>query len=81
MTVQQSILSAMEDILGLDQDELMENLDLDLFENGLIDSLAIVSLISEVEENLNKKIAIKQIAPDDFLTINKLTSAIEKQLG
>lgn len=81
MTVQKAILTAMEDILGLEQDELIENLDLDLFENGLVDSLAIVSLINEVEEHIGRKIAIKQISPDDFLTINKLTAAIEKQVG
>lgn len=81
MTVQKAILVAMEDILGLEQDELIENLDLDLFENGLVDSLAIVTLINEVEEHIGHKIAIKQISPDDFLTINKLTAAIEKQIS
>lgn len=81
MTVQKAILTAMEDILGLEQEELLENLDLDLFENGLVDSLAVVTLINEIEGHLDCKIAIKQISPDDFLTINRLTAAIEKQVG
>ena len=81
MNVQQAILTAMEDILGLEQQEMLENLDLDLIENGLVDSLGIVSLITEVEGHIHHKIAIKQIAPDSFRTVNLLAAAIEKQLG
>ncbi len=81
MNAQQAILKAMEVVVGLEQEELMENLDLNLIESGLIDSLTIVSLISEVEKYVGKKIAIKQISPEDFITINKLTAAIAKQLA
>ena len=80
MTVQKAVLTAMEDVLGLKQAEMRENLDLDLFENSLLDSLGVVTLINEVEEHIGHKIAIKQIPPQDFLTINRLTAAIEKQI-
>ena len=59
MTVQKAILTAMEEVLGLEEDDLIENLDLDLFESGLVDSLAIVSLISVIEGHIGGKIAIK----------------------
>ncbi|MDI9472052.1 MAG: phosphopantetheine-binding protein [Bacillota bacterium] len=81
MTVQKAILTAMEEVLGLEEDDLIENLDLDLFESGLVDSLAIVSLISVIEGHIGGKIAIKQLSPEDFKTINKFTAAIQKQVG
>ncbi len=79
MTAQQAILLAMEDILGLDKGEMQENLDLNLFESGLVDSLAMVTLITTVEESIGYKIAIKEIDPESFLTINLLSEAIDKQ--
>jgi len=79
MTTQQAILAVMEEVLGLDQAEMLDNLDLDLFESGLVDSLAIVTLITEVEKIINSKIVIKNIDPKDFLTVNSLTDAIDKQ--
>jgi D-alanine--poly(phosphoribitol) ligase subunit 2 len=80
MTTQKAILTAIDDILGLGHDEMMKNLDLDLFESGLVDSLAMVTLISQVEENIGRKIEIKKISPESFLTINSLTDAIDLQM-
>jgi D-alanine--poly(phosphoribitol) ligase subunit 2 len=79
MTTQQAILAVMEEVLGLDQAEMLDNLDLDLFESGLVDSLAMVTQITEVEKIINNKIVIKNIDPKDFLTVNSLTDAIDKQ--
>ncbi len=80
MNVQEILLSAMEDNLGLAKDEMTENLDLDLFENDLADSLGIVTLINEMESALGKKLDITQMRPEDFRTVNKLCAAIEAQL-
>ena len=81
MTVLDAVLSAMEDVLGIEKDELVDNLDMDLFENGIVDSLAIVVLVNEIEKLLNKSISIKEISPSEFVTINKLTAAIKAQIG
>ena len=81
MTVLDAVLSAMEDVLGIEKDELVDNLDMDLFENGIVDSLAIVVLVNEIEKLLKKNISIKEIAPSEFVTINKLTAAIKAQIG
>jgi D-alanine--poly(phosphoribitol) ligase subunit 2 len=79
MNTQQAILKAMEDILGLNAQEMRENLDIDLFDSGLVDSLALVSLITQVETSIGRKIDIKRIEPESFLTINRLSEAIDKQ--
>ena len=80
MTTQQAILTVMDNILGLAQNEMLENLDLDLFESGLVDSLAMATLITQVKENIRRKIEIKKISPESFLTINSLTDAIDLQM-
>lgn len=79
MSTQQAILNAMESILGLDAREMIENLDINLFDNGLVDSLALVTLITHVEKSIGRSLDIKQIEPENFLTINRLTAAIDLQ--
>lgn len=79
MNTQQAILKAMESILGLNAQEMLENLDIDLFDSGLVDSLALVTLITQVETTIGKPIDIKQIEPENFLTVNRLTAAIDLQ--
>ena len=79
MSAQQAILNAMENILGLEADEMRENLDVNLFESGLVDSLALVSIITHVESSLGRKIDIKQINPESLLTVSLLSQAIEDQ--
>lgn len=79
MSAQQAILNAMENILGLEAREMRENLDVNLFESGLLDSLALVSIITHVESSLGRKIDIKQINPESFLTVSLLSQAVEDQ--
>ena len=80
MDVKMIIVEAMETVIGAERDELLENLDLNLLENDLLDSLSIVTLLSEIEKAVGKKIDIKKISPESFLTINRMTAAIEAQL-
>lgn len=80
MDVKMMIVEAMETVIGAEKDELLENLDLNLLENDLLDSLSIVTLLSEIEKSIGKKIDIKKISPENFQTINRMTAAIEAQL-
>ena len=77
MKVQEAILDVMEEVFGIEKDDLKEDLDLDLFENDLIDSLGIVTMLSELGEMLNKDFDISMMSPDNFRTVNNLTEAIE----
>lgn len=79
MTVLEATLQAMEEILGLED---MENeLDLNLWESNLVDSLGIVTLISRIEELLNVTVRIKDMKTDDFTSIGTITAAISTQTG
>ena len=73
-----AVLEAIENVLGLPQDEMREQLDLDLFENELIDSLGCASLISEIEELLDKDVPIENFDLGDFKSINTLVDAVAK---
>ena len=47
MNIQETVLNILEDITGTD--EVVNNQDIQLFEEGLLDSLATVQLLVEIE--------------------------------
>lgn len=47
--MKEEILNILEEIC--ESDEVKNNLDLDLFDNGILDSLGIVELLIQIEEN------------------------------
>lgn len=55
-------------------DEIAEDLDLDLFEAGLLDSLAIIEVLLKIEEKLGIKLQPTDLERDDMSTVNKLTT-------
>lgn len=73
------ILESMEEILGLEQSEMKSMLDVNLIEEGLVDSLSIMTLISTIEEKVGYPIDIRQMSPLDLSTINRLAKAVEVQ--
>ena len=79
MTVLSAILQAMQEILGLQ--ELEDQLNLNLWESNLIDSLGFVTLISRIEELIETRISISDMKTTDFRCIRSLTDAISKQTG
>lgn len=58
-------------------DEIAEDLDLDLFEAGLLDSLAIIEMLLQIEEKLGIKLQPTDLERDDMSTVNKLTTFLE----
>lgn len=54
--------------------------DLDLFENGLIDSLGMIRLLVEIEEQLGVYIAITEIEREQFCTLNLISDYIKGKL-
>lgn len=79
MSVFDATVQSMQDILGLE--EMTSELDLNLWETGLIDSLGLVAVIIRIEELLKTGIRIEEMQAEDFTTIRKMVSAISAQLG
>ncbi|WP_100065918.1 D-alanine--poly(phosphoribitol) ligase subunit DltC [Miniphocaeibacter massiliensis] len=53
-----------------DTDEIREDLDLDLFDAGLIDSLAVINIILKIEEKLGVSLQPTDFEKEDIATIN-----------
>jgi D-alanine--poly(phosphoribitol) ligase subunit 2 len=60
------ITRILEELIGADPGDLPP--DLDLFENGLLDSFAIVQLVVELEEKLGVRLEIETLSRADLAT-------------
>lgn len=60
------------------EDEIVtEELDLDLFENGYLDSLGFAELLATLETQLNVVISPSELEREDFNTTNKIVCYVE----
>ena len=55
-------------------DEIKEDLDLDLFDAGLMDSLSTINIILLLEEKLNLKLQPTDFEKSDISTVNNFIS-------
>ena len=60
-------------------DEILEDLDLNLFDAGLLDSLAIIEVLLKIEENLEIKLQPTDLEREDMSTVNKMTVFLENR--
>ena len=60
-------------------EDIAEDLDLNLFEADLLDSLAIIEVLLQIEEKLGIKLQPTDLEREDMSTINKLTSFLESR--
>jgi betaine-aldehyde dehydrogenase len=52
-------------------------LDADLFENGVIDSLAFVELLMKLEQEFGVSVAVDDLELDNFRTIERIAAFVE----
>ena len=64
-----------EEVTGCD--ELRDDLDFDLFEAGLLDSLAIIEVLLQIEEKLGIKLQPTDLERSDMATVNNLVAFLE----
>lgn len=69
-SLENKVLDIMENVC--ETDEVREELDLDLFDAGLLDSLSIISLLLEIESKFSLRLQPTDIDKEDFTTINNL---------
>jgi len=58
-------------------DEVIENPDIPIFEEGLLDSFGTVSLLVEIEEQLGINVTISDFDREEWATPNKIISILE----
>ena len=72
----EKVLDIFEEVTGTD--EIREDLDLDLFEAGLLDSLGIIEVLLKIEEVFDIKLQPTDLERSDMATANNLVAFLEK---
>jgi acyl carrier protein len=67
------VLEVFRDALHID----VASVDIDVIENGLLDSLALVTLVFELEQRCSISIAFDTLDVDDFRTVRSITRVVE----
>ncbi|ALS01513.1 D-alanine--poly(phosphoribitol) ligase subunit 2 [Enterococcus silesiacus] len=75
MNIEETVLDILEEITGTD--EVKENKDVDLFEEGLMDSLATVQLLVEIDGQLNVQVPVSEFDRDLWNTPNKVVEQVK----
>lgn len=71
----------MLDLLAeLCDDDVKNNLDDDLFESGLLDSLAFAELLFSIEESFGVIIAPSEVQRSDINTANKIINLVKERM-
>ncbi|ALP89459.1 MULTISPECIES: D-alanine--poly(phosphoribitol) ligase subunit DltC [Clostridium] len=75
--MKEKVLEIFIEVTG--NDEIAEDLDLNLFDAGLLDSLAIIEVLLKIEENLGIKLQPTDLEREDMSTVNKMTAFLENR--
>lgn len=73
--MEDTLFSILEDITGTE--EVRENPEVDLFEEGLMDSLATVQLLVEIEGQLDVQVPVSEFDRAKWNTPNKIIEQVK----
>ena len=76
--LESKVLDMLEDICA--DDAVREERDVDLFEAGLLDSLAAIEVLVGIEENFGVEIAPTAVERKEMNTVNKIIDQIAARL-
>lgn len=76
--IEEKVLDMLEDIC--DDDAVREERDIDLFDAGLLDSMAAIELLVAIEEDFGVQIAPTAVGRDEMNTVNKIIHQIKVRL-
>ncbi|MFV0559847.1 MAG: D-alanine--poly(phosphoribitol) ligase subunit DltC [Enterococcus sp.] len=77
--MKEAVVTILEEITGTD--EVRENLDIALFDEGLMDSLATVQMLVELEAQLAIDVPVSEFEREEWATPNKIILQVEKLKG
>ena len=77
--VQEKILEILEKITATD--EVRKNLDLELFDEFVLDSLGLVQLVVELSQAFSIEIAPAEVEREEWSTPRKIIKNIEKKIS
>lgn len=77
--MEEKVFDLLEETTGTD--EVRDNPDMDLFEEGLMDSLGMVQFLVDVESELGIEVPVSEVQRDDWNTANKIIAQLNKYQG
>ena len=78
MDIRESVIEIFEEVLG--SDEIRDNQDLDMFENEMLDSLAIIEVLLGIEDKLDLSLQPTDLERKDMATVNKLVDFLKDRI-
>ena len=69
------IINIIEEVSGYEN--LRENLDVDLLQNEILDSLAFIELISTLNDEFNIEIQPTQVKPETWRNVDKIVELVK----
>nr|WP_314278964.1 D-alanine--poly(phosphoribitol) ligase subunit 2 [uncultured Peptostreptococcus sp.] len=76
--MRESVIEIFEEVLG--SDEIRDNQDLDMFENEMLDSLAIIEVLLGIEDKLGLSLQPTDLERKDMATVNNLVDFLKDRL-
>lgn len=75
----EKILEILAEKCGVEPEDLKEDMNIDLFEEGLLDSFAVLGLLVDFDEKLGVKLEITEVDRADINTPNKVIEVVSKR--
>lgn len=75
--MKEKVLDLLEELCGTD--EFRNDMDLDLFDNGLLDSLGFIELVIQIEQVLGIKLQPTEVSREDLATPNKIIEFLSQR--
>ncbi|WP_367297897.1 D-alanine--poly(phosphoribitol) ligase subunit DltC [Loigolactobacillus coryniformis] len=75
MSIQTTVLTILTDLTGTD---FTQNLDVDLFADGLLDSMGTVQLLLELQDQLAIAVPVSEFERTQWNTPNKIIAQVEE---
>lgn len=77
--IEDKVVALPEDISG--EDDVADNMDTDLFEEGYLDSMGAIELLVSLEDDLGVSIAPTEVDRSEMNTPNLIIAQVEKRLA
>ncbi|HBI2138572.1 TPA: D-alanine--poly(phosphoribitol) ligase subunit DltC [Listeria monocytogenes] len=75
MAFRENVLEILEEITEID--EVVQNTNIKLFDEGLLDSMATVQLLIEIEEKLDITVPVSEFDRDEWATPEMIITQLE----
>ena len=77
-SIDQEIIDLVVEISG--EDEAAEDLDMDLFEEDILDSMAAIELLVALKDNFGVSIAPTELEREEMNTVNKIIARVRERM-